>query len=425
MTTDKPLALADSLTKVTPRGRRRSCAGVVALATLLVLGATPLFAQTDVPDDARVLYESLALSPVIRFTDVGWDDNVLRVNKADNPTHDLTATFSPGIQAWLRLPGVKVSGRSQVDFVYFKELSEFRSVDTDNGGRVELLFGRFTPYVDGTWTNTRHRRNFEIDDPVRRIESMWNAGVDVRLTGKTSVGVLARRADVDYTGNTVYLDNDLSQYLGAVARAEGVRIRFEATPFTKLGVDVEQYRNRLPEAPERNADGNEVAFVVESQPLAQVSGSARVGVTRRTFVDGSFPPFEGLVAQVDLGYTLLGRTRFAVGIKRDLSYSYRADQRDYLETSIRLTVTERIASAWDVGGSVGRFSLSYGLGESPPGVAGETPAEAGMGYSVEIGYQVGNSRIGFQVARQTRSSDFSVGRDYEQTRITSGVAYRF
>ena len=140
---------------------------------------------------------------------------------------------------------------------------------------------------------------------------------------------------------------------------------------------------------------------------------------------GTFPPFRGLVSRVDLAYTLLGRTRFAVGVTRDLSYSYRADLRDYLETSARLTVTQRIAGGWDIGGTVGRFSLSYGLGEPVSGVALSDVAETGVGYAADLGYQLRNARIGFQVARQTRTSDFSTGRDYEETRVTSSLAYRF
>ena len=54
--------------------------------TLLALAVgTPVFAQTDPPEDARVLFGSLALSPAIGLTEVGWDDNLLHVAKAERP----------------------------------------------------------------------------------------------------------------------------------------------------------------------------------------------------------------------------------------------------------------------------------------------------------------------------------------------------
>jgi hypothetical protein len=393
---------------------------------LLIPGTVrPASAQTEPPEDARVLFDSLALVPVLRLTEVGWDDNVLHVNESANPAADITATFSPDILAWYRAPGLRISGRTRTDFVYFKDLSEFRSIDTDNSGRLEVPLGRLTPYVGGASLNARHRRNFEIDVPVRRVEWSWNTGVDVRVTGKTSFGVMARGSHADYKGQTVYLDSDLAYYLGATAKGVGGRFRWAVTPFTTIGFEAERYENRLAKAPERNSDGNQVAATFEFSPRAQLTGSARVGVTNRKFIDGRFPPFQGIVSRVDLAYTLLGRTRFGVGVQRDLSYSYRADLRDYLETSVRLSVTQRIASGWDLGGTVGRFRLSYGLGEPIGGVVPDDAAETGVGYSVDLGYQIRRARLGFQVARQTRTSDFSVGRDYEETRVTSSIAYRF
>ena len=398
-----------------------------AVALVALGAATPVLGQTAAPDDARVLFESLAVSPGIRLTNVGWDDNILRVSNADSPTRDFTATVSPALQAWLRLPATRIRGRSEVDFVYFKELSQFRSLDADNSARVELLLGRLTPYVGGVWANTRHRRNFEIDVPIRRLESAWDAGIDVRLTGKTSIGLLTRRSLVDYKGDTVYLDTDLAQYLGARARANGVRVRYAATPFTTVGADVEQYRNRFATAAERNSNGVRVMSVIEFQPLARVSGRAEVGVIRRTFVDGTFPQFRGTAARVDLGYTLLERTRFTVGAQRDLSYSYRADQRDYLQTGVQFSVTHRLANAWDVRGTLSRIRMMYGLGD-PAGAgtaAGESPVERVVGYDVDVGYRIGSTRMGFQVARQARTSDFAVWRGFRQTRISSSLTYGF
>ena len=53
-----------------------------------------------------------SLSPTIRLT-AGWDDNVFRVNKADNPIGDFMTTISPDVQASLRMSRLRVSGRSR------------------------------------------------------------------------------------------------------------------------------------------------------------------------------------------------------------------------------------------------------------------------------------------------------------------------
>ncbi len=264
------------ISELTIKAWRRACVRVAIFASLLG-GASTAFAQSDVPEDAHVLWESLAVVPTLQLADVGWDNNVLRLANVSNPPDDLTATFSPDVQAWLRLSKVKMRGRSEVNFVYLKEFSQFRSVDTDNAGQIELLLGRLTPHAEGAWINARHRRNFEIDIPVRRLDSVWGGGLDVKVSGKTSLGILARQSRVDYKGDTVYLDSELARYLDAVASAEGLRFRFAATPFTTVGVDVERYRNRLSRAPERNSDGNLRGRYVRVRPAGATERQRKSG----------------------------------------------------------------------------------------------------------------------------------------------------
>jgi hypothetical protein len=363
-----------------------------------------------------------SLSPTIRLT-AGWDDNVFRVNNVDNPIGDFSTTVSPAAQASLLVSRLRVNGQGEVDFIHFRKISQINSIDILGAARVELLLGRLTPYFGGDWANTRHRRNFEIDLPVRQVDSSWNAGVDVRLSGKTSIGVMRRHSRVDYKGDTSYLGSDLAQYLGATAAINGVQFRYSLTPFTTVGADVEQDRTEFEIATERDSDGFLVASVIEFRPLALVSGRARLGIRSRTFVDGNAPPVRTAIGRVDLAYTLLGRTRFGVDARRDLSYSYRADQRDYLPTGVELTVSHRLGNAWEVGGALGRFRLNYGLGVPSGPLASR--AERVLTYRVDVGYHIERTFVRFEVSRETRTSDFTVNRDYEATRIASSVSYGF
>jgi hypothetical protein len=416
-------SVAKRLKPAWPQGVAR-CAVAIVLASGASTGA---LAQTQNPDDrapadARVLFGSLAVVPTIRLTNVGWDDNVLYATEDQPRTEDFTATVSPDVQAWYRVPYVRARGSSVVDFVYFREVSQFRSIDTDNSGRVDLLLGRVTPYVSGGYANTRHRQNLEIDLPVRRVDAGWNAGVDLRLTGKTSVGVVARNFSVDYQGDTEFLNTDLSATLDAKTAAEGARVWYALTPFTTLSLGITQSRSRFELAPERNSDNVRLTSAVEFRPFVPVSGRAEYGVLRRTFVDGDAPSFKGSVARVDLGYTLFGRTRFAIGYQRDLQASFRIDQRDYLQTGTQLSVTHRLTNAWDVRGMLGRFNLAYGVGQTTGAPIGVTEERVRM-YGLDVGRYVGGMRVGLQVARQGRTSDSPGGRDYVRTRIVSSVTY--
>jgi hypothetical protein len=370
--------------------------------------------QTSNPSEApRVI------SPAIQIANLGWNDNVLRVGEAADPVGDYTATVSPSLQASIPWSRMRVTGAGHVDFNYFQRVEEFRSIDADSSAAVAVVLGRLTPHVGGGWTSARHRRNFEIDLPVRRVDRSWDAGVDVNVSAKTSIGLWMRRSRGEYTGETVYLDSDLASLLGDTATIRGVGVRYALTPLTTLGAEFEHDDERLPHVPERNASGVRVTSIVQFRPLALVSGEARIGVRSRTFSDRNAPSFQGMVARVDLSYTLLGRTLLTVRAQRDLSYSYRPGERDYLQTGTEGLVTHRIGTAWDIVGSVGRFTLLYGLADR------SARAERVLSYGVDVGRYMLRSRVGFQVARQTRSSDFSAGRDYEEMRISSSLSYRF
>lgn len=392
-----------------------------AFATFVAAGAlSPVGAQGGL--DTTPAAAPSSFSPTIRVT-AGWDDNVFRVNKADNPIGDFITTISPDAQASFRLSRLRVSGRGEVDFIKFSKVQEIDSIDVLTTGRVELPLGRLTPYFGGDYTNTRHRRNFEIDLPVRQVDSGWNAGVDLHLSGKTALGVSRRRSEVDYKGDTSYLGSDLAEFLGATVWINALQFRYALTPFTTIGADLEQDRTEFEVAAERNSKGVLVASVIEFRPLALVSGRARVGFRKRTFLDGNAPAFRTVVTRFDLGYTLLGRTRFTVTGQRDLSYSYRADQRDYLPTGVELAVNHRLGNAWDIGGAVGRYRLQYGLG-IPNGPL-SSRSERVLTSRGGIGYSIGEARVGVEASWETRTSDFSIGRDYEAMRIASSVSYVF
>ena len=410
---------------VTVTGRVRwHSLGVLAALVIVGTSSTALAQGGTAEATAGGEPRSWQLTPTIRLRDVGWDDNVFSVSKDDNPIGDFTTTISPALDASLRAYRLRVSGRSEVDFLYFKRVTQFRAIDSVGGVRVEWPLSRTTPYIGADWASTRHRRNFEIDLPVRRVDLSWNAGVNVQLSGKTSIGVTTRRSRLDYKGDTIYLDSDLAQALGATAAMSGMSFRYALTPLTMVGAEFELDQTEFPAAADRNSDGFRLMSFVEFQPVALVSGRAEVGIRRRSFLDESSPPFRGMVARFDLAYTVLERTRFTVSGQRDLSYSYRADERDYLQAGVQFSVTQRLANAWDVGGSVGRFGLIYGLGD-PTGIRRSRVVETVINYAMDVGYRIDRTRVGFQVARQTRSSDFSAGREYEATRIGSSVSYGF
>lgn len=404
----------------------RIAAVTLAAAVILVGAVGPVGAQSsEAPSNAPVQVGPLALSPAIRLTNFGHDSNVL--NLEDNPKDDVTATLSPAVDAWLRLPHVRVNGRSQFDFYYFKELKDLRALDTDSAAHVEVLLNRLTPYVEGTIANTRHRQNLEIDAIARRRNDSVTAGADVRLTAKVSAGVHARRSSVEYEPNSLYLQTDLARELNHASTGEGAAVRWALTPYTSFAVEIERQRDRFAFAAERNSDSVQVAPSVKFNPQALVSGRASVGFLRRTFLTGGVPEFNGLVAFVDLNYTLRERTRLAVAARRELEYSYLVGLRDYVVADVTASVMQRLGESWDAGGSLGRARLTQRQESTATtlGMAG-IPDETVLSSSVDVGYNIGRTRVGFHLQHRARQTDRGeLNRGYQRLRIGSSLTHAF
>jgi len=295
----------------------------ILTAAALAGGVAPARAQNaGDPDKARFQLGSLALSPSIRLTNVGHDSNVFNVNKDGNVQSDETATFSPVVETWLRTPRVRLSGRSESDFFYYRELTPLRAVDLDHSGRVEFILNRFMPYLGGNIATTRHRQNLEIDAIAKRRNDGLEAGTDIRLTAKTSASVYAGRTHLRYDANSLFDLTDLAHALNHTSTIGGVALRFAATPLTTFAVNVEQERDRFEFSAVRNSDSLRISPSVEFKPLAVVSGHATFGFRRVRFLDGDQPEFKSTVASVDLQYTLRGHTQIGFRAERDLEYSY-------------------------------------------------------------------------------------------------------
>jgi hypothetical protein len=400
----------------------------IALATLLwLVGVAPAQAQTVDADHARVRFGPVALAPVVRVTNAGGDSNVFNVNEIDHPTSDFTADVSPAVDAWIRMRRLRLNGHSQLEYVYFRELSELRSLNTENSAHLELLLNRLTPYVNATLVNTRSRPGFEVDAFARRRDDSARVGADVRLTGKASAGLYGGRSRVVYEGGTLYLGTDLAHAFNHTETIGGAAFRYAATPLTTVAVSLEQQRDRFAFSSDRNSDSFRVMPAVEFKPLALISGRAAVGFRRFSFVQGDVPDIEGVVADVDLTYTLRGRTQFTVAARRDLEYSYRDLQNVYVIAGFTVSATQRIGDGWELRGTVGRFHLDYrNTFQAGAGLAGETagPGESDLSLGMGIGYHIGRSRVGFNVDRYQRSS-LAVGRDYERLVVGSSLTYIF
>jgi hypothetical protein len=380
------------------------------------------------PNMARVQLGPVALSPSVALSNFGVDNNVFNTGGPIDPTSDLTASIGPAVDGWVQLPRVRFSGRTELNYVYFRELSDLRSFNVLAGGRVEVPLNRVTPWAEGSLLNSNARQGFEIDAYASHREDAGRLGVDVRLTPKTSVGVYAGQFRVDYRGDAFENELVLGQaalalQLNHTATYQGVGFRYSATPLTTVGLYGEQQQDRFEFARAKNADSYRVMPSLEFKPFALINGRAAFGYRHVTFTQSGAPDFSGPVGNVDLAYTLLGRTVFSVSAARDLQASFYSDQ-NYLIGSLGGAINHRLRGPLEVRGSVSGYRLTY-RNRFPGQTVAELPEENGISIRGELGYQMRRSRVAFYVDGAHRNSTVSVGRGYDRLRYGSSVLYTF
>ncbi len=387
------------------------------------LALVPAAAQQppDPSTTARVRVGPLALTPTISLSNIGVDTNVF--NNWEDPKQDFTVTLSPQTQFWLRLGRGRLSGTTQLSYVHYQTYASERARNTRNEVRVELPLTWITPYVSDTFINARERPGYEIDARARRVEHTLTLGTDVRVGAKTTAGFSVWRTKMRFDADEVFLGTSLSEVLNRTSDGVRVSLRRKVTPLTTFVIDADAQRDRFEFSPIRDADSVRVAPGFDFAPFTLITGSGRIGYRKYDALGPGTRGYRGLVAAADLGYTLLGVTRFAVHTERDIAYSYDIAEPYYLQTGVSGTLTQKITPRWDVQLIGGRYQLDYqqvaavGLG------AGQTDEVRTIGGG--IGYTLGpGRRLGVNVEKYRRTSDRQT-REYNAMRIGASLSYGF
>jgi hypothetical protein len=378
----------------------------------------------DAPDSVSLRFGPLALAPTLTLTDLGWDSNVSLRSKETDAEGDVTAVARPEVTSWLRLGPARVRGRSRLDFVYFRDHSDQRSVDIYHGGRLEFPMAHITPYVSGAWIRSRERFGFEIDERTRRRQVGGTAGVALQLGLRTSVDVSLQRNRLEFDRSGVFRDPFVANLYDLTSAGFALTVREQVTPYTAVAVTVDRRQDRFDQAG-RDSDSLGVFSGVEFSSLAAITGSAYVGWYRLHLRAPGSPSFGALSASVDLGYTLFGTTRFAVEAQREVFYSAARGQHAYLQAGARTSVTHRLNESWDVGARVGRHQLTYGLFGADVGSPFGAGREVVTQYGATVGFRLGpDTRLSFELGQDLRGSAVEAARLYKRTRVAMSINYQ-
>ena len=369
----------------------------------------------------------LILQPSLRLGDFGYDNNPYSRTRGQLPVSDVTGTASPALDSWLRLPHVQMRAHGDLYFYYFRDQSNLRARDENVNAEVSFPLNRLIPFVRGYVNNLRQPQSFEVEGIAGVRQDGFSAGVNVRLTPKTTIGVYQERSQVEFDQNSFYFGTDLARTLNHSSEGEGILASYALTPYTVVGVDANQRRDRFDTATVNDSDNTEVTPFFEFSPSAVISGRASFGVQRRKFRVGAIQDVSGTTMNVALNYVLLGQTRFSVDVRRRLRYSYVVLVRQYEDTEYTLTVTQRLGESWDVTGTIGRALVGYRDGGAPPlpGVA-PIPDEDVRIADLDLGYNIGSSRAGLRMEYRARSVAVpDPAREYSRFRVGANLIYYF
>lgn len=397
----------------------------VVLSCLLgVFAAGPLSAQEseDPSANARFHVGPVRLSPAFTFVGPGIDTNVF--NEIDNPKRDTTARFAPSSEWWLRTGPGMLALNTQVEYQHFVKYASQRSWNTQDSGRYSLKFGRVTPFVFGSYANTRARPNYEIVTRIRHTEDAVGVGTELRVLSKTSVVASASRTRLRYARNDDVYGASLSDALDRKTESVRVDLRQRLSSLTTFVVRAEHQQDRFDYSPFRDADSVRVTPGFEFKPFALISGNAFVGYRSFRPLDPRVPDFKGLVASLDLAYALPS-TRFSARFSRDVVYSFEPTQPYYLLDDVTVGVTQMITGSFDVALNVGRQNLGY-QELITPGVTSEfgqrndKALHAGGGFGYWLGHTL---RIGLDVDLYKRDSTFYADRNFRSWQAGLSVKY--
>jgi hypothetical protein len=372
-----------------------------------------------------------AVTPSISLTNLGVDFNVF--NEWQNPRSDFTGTITPAADAWLRLGPARLNLKLSGSYLYFAQYADQRSFGTTDSARVELSLLHLRPWMEGSFLSARDRPGYEIDLRLRRTETAVSGGVDLLVSKRTTLGASLKQTRTNYEAGGTFLGFSMRDAFNRTTTVGTASFRYVLTPLTTLVMAADVVQERFEFSSTRDSDGFRVVPGVEFSASALINGSARVGFRRLRMLTAGMPDYTGPVAAVDLGYTLMGITRFAVQVKRDVEYSYDPGQPYYLLTGVTGTVTQAVGGPWSVEARAGIQHLAYQtVDRSGLAVVALTDLQAladrvdvVRSYGGGVGYKLGlSTRLGVNVDYYARRSEFDA-RQYQGLRVGSSVTYGF
>ena len=395
--------------------------------SVALLVAPASFAQTTPdggpdPSTIRVRLGPLWLNPTVSMPNIGIDTNVFNDPVTVTPKKDFTFNVSPKAELWLRMGRTWLFGTVAEEIIWYQKYTTERSVNGTYSIGWKAPLNRLVLTTSATEMSTRSRPGFEIDERAHRREPLYSGSVEVRGFAKTFLGVRGSWNKVKFDDDAVFKGTSLEEQLGRIVTTAAITVRHELTPLTSIIFSGGRSQQRFQSAPLRNSTSADYSVGLNFDPAALIKGSAVLGYTVFKPEASDLPGYRGTTAAASLTYTLLGSTRIAGTITRDVQFSYDVNQPYYLLTGGTASIAQQIFGPIDVVARVGAQRLRYQSRSDAVVTAPDRIDHVrtyGLGFGTHLGQDL---RLGFNIDKERRTSVLSE-REYRGMRFGSSLTY--
>lgn len=289
----------------------------------------------------------LTWTPTLALREVGTDSNVYIL---PGGSADRTMIFTPSVtsKAATRLFSMQMDGI--VDFVYFEKYVQERSINRKISGRIQAELSRITPFVTGAIDQSRERQG-DIDLRIGRRGQTVGGGVAVAVTAKGSIEASLIRTDMAFNGGQFFRGIEIARSLNRRTEGLNLGLRYALTSLTSLSLDVSRVEERYRADASRNTKDLRISGTLFFAPDAVIRGRAVLGY-HNLRVQAPGIPFKGLLADINIGYTMKESSRFNLRYFRDTSASY--DSPFNLQTQYGIDLVQDIAGPLKATAAVSR-----------------------------------------------------------------------
>src|SRR5262245_39616319 len=399
--------------------RRAATVAFIALLTV----ASAARAQ-DPPKEGRFITGPLAWTPTFELRDAGTDSNVF--NTPSDAKEDVTATARSQVDSVLKLGLLRATTVGSLAYNYFQQYTSQRGLNRRVATHVEVPTMRFSPDLTVSWGRAKERSGNEIDIRTPRTDFAYAGGLQARLTSKLSVIATAGQQKSTYDSGFTFHDTEIAQQLNRESTMATVTARVALTPLTSLFIDATAAHDSFPFRPTAATDNGRIDARLEFAPDAVIRGTARVGYRSMQphygqATQSAAAAFSGITSSIDLGYTLLGVTRFIGHFSRDANYSLYIDQPYYRSTAGGLQILHRLFGPIDLDVRGSLESLDYPQTETEAAYVDTAETLAG-GLSIRVSNEAVLALLyDTSERRSERGRDF----EYQRRRVYTTITYGF